>query len=237
MRKRDVVLGFRFSAAFFGCFADFLDMLLLLNVLLHQREWCAPSSRTKIRVRPQGWQLPLQHRKLLTQETRGTALDQLLQAMNAEVGIDAHRPVGHDRASLRVLQSRLMLFTHLTHNLFQSLLNRRKEHLPAIFRTPDHMRVAGREHVPVALVSLAHTIEHTAFGYLLSRAFVLGVPGVPPLRSQQGTRPSSPWMNHKGFRARELINISTTWKWYHWILLQRCPVILSCRSRVPIDML
>src|SRR5947209_17556670 len=67
----------------------------------------------------------------------------------------------------------LMLFTHLTDNLFQSLLNRRKEHLPAIFRTPDHMIVAGIEHVPVALVSLAHTIQYIAFVYLLSRAFVL----------------------------------------------------------------
>ena len=75
----------------------------------------------------------------------------------------------------------LMLFTHLTDNLFQSLLKRRKEHLPAIFRTPDHMIVAAIEHIPVALVSLAHTIHYTAFGYLLSRAFVLVVPGIPLL--------------------------------------------------------
>jgi hypothetical protein len=86
----------------------------------------------------------------------------------------------------------LMLFTHLTHNLFQSLLNRRKEHLPAIFRTPDRMPVAGIEHVPVALVSLAHTIEHTAFGYLVSRAFVLGVPGVPLLPTPTRNAPFIP---------------------------------------------
>jgi len=75
----------------------------------------------------------------------------------------------------------LMPCTHLTDHLFQSLLNGRKEHLPAIFRTPDHLIVSGVEHVPVALVSLAHPIQSTAFGYLLSRAFVLVVPGIPLL--------------------------------------------------------
>jgi hypothetical protein len=75
-----------------------------------------------------------------------------------------------------------MHFTHLTDKLFQALLNRRKEHLPALFRTPDHMIVAGIEHVPVALVSLAHTIQYTAFAYLLSRTLVLvSTPGIPLL--------------------------------------------------------
>src|SRR5207249_11829567 len=73
-------------------------MLLLLNILLNKREGCAPDGRTKIRVRPQCWQLPLQHGKRLTQETRGTALDQLHQAMHAKLGIDAHQEmdmIGH----------------------------------------------------------------------------------------------------------------------------------------------
>jgi hypothetical protein len=44
------------------------------------------------------------------------------------------------------------------------------------------------EHVPVALVSLAHTIQFTAFDYVLSRAFVLVVPGIPllPMAEAQG---------------------------------------------------
>src|SRR5256885_12460529 len=69
----------------------------------------------------------------------------------------------------------LMLFTHLTDNLFQALLKRRKEHLPALCADTRPHDSAGIEHIPVALVSLAHTIQSTAFGYLLSRAFVLGL--------------------------------------------------------------
>ena len=75
----------------------------------------------------------------------------------------------------------LLLFTHLTDKLFSALLNRRIEHLLVIFRTPDHMIVAGIAHVPVALVSLAHTIQYTVFNYLLSRTFVLAIPGIPLL--------------------------------------------------------
>jgi len=37
------------------------------------------------------------------------------------------------------------------------------------------MSVAKREHVPVALGCLPHQIYSTAFGYLLSRAFVLDI--------------------------------------------------------------
>src|SRR5260221_12153653 len=154
-------------------------MLLLLNVLLDKREWCAPGGRTKIRIRPQCWQFPLQHGKLLTQETRGTALDQLHQAMNAKLGIDAHQQMDMIEHHFEFFDLGLMLFTYLTDNLFQSLLNRRQEHLPAIFGTPDHMIVAGIKNVPVGLLFLAHTIHYTPFCYLFSKGFVLAFQRFP----------------------------------------------------------
>jgi hypothetical protein len=57
--------------------------------------------------------------------------------MNAEVGIDAHSQMDMIGHHCEFFDLGLMLFTHLTDGLFQSLLNRRKEHLPALFRTPD----------------------------------------------------------------------------------------------------
>ena|SRR5215467_8440475 len=110
----------------------------------------------------------------------------------------------------------LTLFTYPTDTLFQSLLKQRKEHLPALFRTPNHMIMAGLEQVPVALVSLAHTIQYTSIGCLLSRTFVLSIPGILLLPSpnkerallthhRRGRFASSPLLKHGGFRARGLV--------------------------------
>lgn len=57
----------------------------------------------------------------------------------------------------------VVFFADLANELFQPLIERRQEHLPSVFGTPDHMIVTGIEHVPVALVGrLIHriSIEH-----------------------------------------------------------------------------
>ena len=66
--------------------------------------------------------------------------------------------------------------------LLQSFFNRRNQHLPAILRTPDHLRVAGREHVPVALVGRLIPVYGIALS--TSRPFVLVVLLLPsPIRN------------------------------------------------------
>ncbi len=59
----------------------------------------------------------------------------------------------------------LLLFTHLTNDLFEPLINRRYQHLSPIFRTPDHMIMAGIDHISVAFGGrLIHrfSIQHRA---------------------------------------------------------------------------
>lgn len=57
----------------------------------------------------------------------------------------------------------LLLLANLTDDLLQPCLNRLHQDFSPLFGTPDHMLVAGREHVPVALVCLAYAIQYTAF--------------------------------------------------------------------------
>jgi hypothetical protein len=52
--------------------------------------------------------------------------------MNATLGIDAHQPMDMIGHHFEFFDLGLMLFTHLTDNLFQSLLKRRKQRLPAL---------------------------------------------------------------------------------------------------------
>jgi hypothetical protein len=45
-----------------------------------------------------------------------------------------------------------MLFTDLTSDLFEPLVKRWHQHPSPLFRTPDHMIMAGIEDIPVAFV-------------------------------------------------------------------------------------
>ena len=59
----------------------------------------------------------------------------------------------------------VVFFADLANDLFQPLIDRRHEHLPPVFGTPNHMLVTSIEHVPVALVGrLIHriSIQHCA---------------------------------------------------------------------------
>jgi hypothetical protein len=45
-----------------------------------------------------------------------------------------------------------VFFADRANDLFQPLINRRHEHFPLVFGTPDHMIVTGIEHVSIAFV-------------------------------------------------------------------------------------
>src|SRR5947209_18718876 len=63
--------------------------------------------------------------------------------------------LGHD---FECLQLGVVFFADLATALVQPLIQRRNAHLPRVCGTPDHLRVTGREHVPVALGGwLIHT--------------------------------------------------------------------------------
>src|SRR5216683_8443797 len=129
MRKRYVVRGF---ASCFGLVLAWLDMLLLLNVRFDDGERCS-SRRThthKIPIGPQGGQCSLQHREFLTQETRRTACDQLDQAMNTKLRINAYPQMDMIRHHFQFLNFGLMLLAHVPNNLFESLFNWRNQHTP-----------------------------------------------------------------------------------------------------------
>src|SRR5713101_5563489 len=127
MRKRYV---FRSFASFFGLVLAWLDMLLLLNVRFDDGERCSCRSTHKITIGPQGWQFSLQNREFLTQETRRTAFDQLHQAMNTKLRINAYQQMDMIRHHFQFLNFGLMLLAHVPNNLFESLFNRRNQHTP-----------------------------------------------------------------------------------------------------------
>src|SRR3989442_1644078 len=179
-------------------------MLLLLNVLLDDGKRRAPSGRTKIRVRPQRRQLPFEHGKFLAQKPGGPSLDQLHQSMDAQLRIDTYQQMDMIEHHFEFFNLGVVFFADLANDLFQPIIDRRHEHLPPVFGTPDHMIVTSIEHVPVALVGrLIHkmSIQHCAIYVksVCSRWF-------PAPSPPKGTRPSSPWMNHRGFRARSPVN-------------------------------
>jgi hypothetical protein len=90
----------------------------------------------------------------------------------------------------------VVFFADRANDLFQPLINRRHEHLPPVFETPDHIIVTGIAHIWIALVGgLIHRIS------LQHRAL-----SVKSVCSRCSPTPSSPWMNHRGFRARSWVN-------------------------------
>ena len=92
-------------------------MLLLLNVLFDEPEWSASGGRTKIGTGPQRRQFPLEPWKLLEQEARGTAFDQLHQAMDAKLGIDTDEEMHLARHHFQFLNLCLILLANLTNKL------------------------------------------------------------------------------------------------------------------------
>src|SRR6266849_331136 len=167
-RNRYVLVGFLAVVGF-----SRLDMLLLLAVLLEDAQRSTAGCAHKIRVRPQGWQFPFEHRKFLAQQTRRTPFDQFHQPMNAKLGIDTHQQVnmiGHD---FQFLDLCLMFLANLPDDFLQASLDGLHQNPPPLFRTPNHMVVASVAYVPVAFVGLDHMFQYTAACYLLSRADVL----------------------------------------------------------------
>ena len=125
----------------------------------------APSGRTNIRVRPQRRHLPFQRGKFLAQEPGGAALDQLHQSMDAELRTTLTVPLDMIAHHFEFFDLGVVFFADLANDLFQPLIDRRHEHLPPVFGTPNHMLVTSIEHVPVALVGrLIHriSIQHCA---------------------------------------------------------------------------
>ena len=161
-------------------------MLLLLTVLVEDGERCSSRSMHKITIGPQGWQWSLQTSACLTQESSRTAFDQLYQAMQSKLRSNASPHLDRIRHHFQFLNFGLMLLAHFPNTLFESLFNRRNQHLPAILRTPDHMLVAGRAYIPIALRGcLIHrfSIEHRAI-YVKSMCSSLFALPIPPTKER-----------------------------------------------------
>jgi hypothetical protein len=98
-------------------------------------------------------------------KTRRTAFHQLHQAMNAKLGVYIHEKMHMSRHHFECFDLCLVLFTDLTNDLFEPLINGRHQHLSPLVRTPDHLIMAGIEHISVAFVaSFIHrcSLQHRA---------------------------------------------------------------------------
>jgi len=125
---------------------------LTLDILLHNSQGSSSHRRDKIAIGPQGRQFALQDRKLLAQEATTSAFDQTYQPMDTELGVTLHQQmhvIGHD---LQTHHGCLMFLAHFTNDGCQPFCYPFHEHLAAVFGTPDHMILAGIEHIPVGLV-------------------------------------------------------------------------------------
>jgi len=92
--------------------------------------------------------------------------------MDPQLRLTTHQQVnviGHD---FQFFYESLALLTQLTNDLFQGRFNRPNQDFAPLFWAPDHVVVATRKHVPIALIGFAHQIQYRAKSYLLSRASV-----------------------------------------------------------------
>ncbi len=105
--------------------------------------------------------------------------------MNAELWIALHKQMHLIGRDVQLHDLCLMFLAHLSNDVLQSFCDALDEHFAPLCGTADHMRVAGREHVPVALVCRAHEIQSTAFGYLLSRACVPDISLLPDPKKER----------------------------------------------------
>src|SRR6266702_1466260 len=121
--------------------------------------------------------------------------------MNTELRVHIDQEMHVIRHHFQFFDLCLMLCTHRGNNLFQACFNRPHKYLPSVFRTPDHMIVARKKDVPIVSILLNHSssIQHRDI-YCQGPKSRRCCPSSPT--PKKGTRPSSPWMNNRGFRAR-----------------------------------
>jgi hypothetical protein len=93
--------------------------------------------------------------------------------MNPQLRINAEQQMDVIRHDFQFFHLSLALLRHLTDDLFQARFNRPNQDFPPIVRAPNHLAVARRKHVPVALVGFTPWGQYRAISYLLSRTSVL----------------------------------------------------------------
>ena len=92
-------------------------MLLVLDILLDDGQWCPAYGAHKIASCPERGQFPLEYRKLLAQEPRRTAFDEPDQPMYAELRVTLYQQMHVIGLDIQAQHLCLMLRTHLANDL------------------------------------------------------------------------------------------------------------------------
>src|SRR5215475_5826530 len=121
---------------FFGHAAS-SHVLLVLDVLLDDRQRRPADSRDEIAVGPQRRQAALQPREFLSQEPRRSSFDQLDEPVNAELRVAFDQQVNVVGHNLDLKQLYLPLGADLRSDRFEAKINAIDQNLSSVFRTPD----------------------------------------------------------------------------------------------------
>ena len=129
-----------------------LDILLILDVLLHYCEGRTTNRGNEVAIGPKRRNSSFKDGELLTEQPRRAPLDHLHHPMNPKLGIDFDQQVNMVRHDLNFDDFTLEFLGALLDDNLQPCVYSIHQHLPAILWTPHNMVFAGIDHIVVGLV-------------------------------------------------------------------------------------
>ncbi len=120
-----------------------LDILLVFDVLLQDRNWRTTHSRNEIRMCPQGRQSTFQARKFSAKQTRTQALDPLHKFMNAKLRVNLTKDMNMVWHYFQFQNFATQFLCNLIDDCFHSFIHAIRQYLATVLRTKDNMIFAG----------------------------------------------------------------------------------------------
>lgn len=127
-------------------------MLLLLDVLFDDGQWCATHGRDKVTVGPQRRQATLEKGKVLAQFPRTRPLNFFDESVNAVLRIDVDQQVHVIWHHLEFDQISIARQAHARNNDFKRLVHAINQHGATVLRAPHDVVFARKEYVAIGTV-------------------------------------------------------------------------------------
>jgi hypothetical protein len=124
-------------------------VLLILDVLLNDRQRCAANRRDEITVGPQSWQAAFNEREVLTQLSRTQSLDFFDQPVYAVLWVYIDQQVDMIGHHFQLDQISVAGQADTLHDSFKGFIGTIHQNGPAVLWTPHNVVLAGENDVAI----------------------------------------------------------------------------------------
>ena len=118
------------------------NVLLVLDVLLNDGQWCVTYRGDKIAIGPKRWQATLEERKVLSQFARTQPLDLLDETVNSVLWIHINKQMHMIWHHFQLDKISVPCDAHTLHNTFERLISAIHKNRAAVLRAPHNVVLA-----------------------------------------------------------------------------------------------